>query len=114
ELPERRAVALLELLARPARTRVVPPDGGPVDRRRRAFGRLAERAGTAGTDDHRVALRRRAPFGRGRFRRTDVEHFLDARGGGRDLIRDDVLQHAERVVALRRRRTNRLRRNVAV
>src|SRR4051812_30421249 len=100
------AVALLELLPRPARTRIVAADRAPVDRPCRIVAR--QRARLAGSHDDGIPPRfdrlRRWLFGR-----------ADVHGGIASLtgIRRDFLENSHRVVALGsllwRRRWRRLR-----
>src|SRR5215211_5221167 len=56
---QRRAVALLELLAGAAGTRIVPPYARPVDLRRRARRRVAETSRATCPNDHWIPSRRR-------------------------------------------------------
>src|SRR4051812_1554664 len=92
---ERCAVAFLELPAGPARTRIVAPNRRPIDVSR-VRGRLLQRPHASGADDGRVLPR--AHVRRRRLIRPDVEYFLRSAG----LLAGNVLEHAERVVALPR------------
>src|SRR5690348_15132577 len=93
-----RPVALLVLLARPARTRIVAPHGRPVHVRRRL--RRAQSARATRADDRGLRLGDRLALGRLRGADVRLPAYAITVAVSVVLLHRHVLEHAERVVAL--------------